>query len=122
MISITEGQMVIVAILAASSSIIVALIAFFGGRGSVAAQLQGQLNESFKNLTADLQDERVTLRKAWADERQLRLELESRLAGLEQHVRSLENVLRREGISVPPRRLVEPIVMLDANLKDTLHG
>lgn len=87
--------------------VVVGLISFFGGRGSVQAQIQTALNNTFQNLVDQLQEERK-------DERQQILEMRGAIRAWEQHLISLENILRREGIDIPPRPVVATVFVLDS--------
>lgn len=104
--AVTAGQAVILAVIGVMGSVLVALIGFFGGRGSVSAQLQGQLNASFKALTDKLVKERE------ADEKEM-ASLRGEVRQLDQHIRSLEELLRRSGIEVPPRPAVATVFVLE---------
>lgn len=71
------------------STVMVGIIAYFGGKNNAAAVMQASINSGFKIL---------------ADEQKNRnLELVGRVANLEQYVHSLENALRNAGIELPPR-------------------
>ena len=92
-------------------TIIVGMLSFFGGRGSVQAQIQGSLNESFKILTEQLRQERTR-------DRVEILQLRGEVRGLEQHISSLETILRANGMEIPKRPLTAPVFVLDSNDKE----
>lgn len=93
---------------------ITGMIAFFGGKGSAAAQMQNSLNEGFRALSTAMQAEH--------NECLARVKkLESELAGLRQHVASLEGILRDNGIQVPRAPLVAPIFILDSDGTNDRH-
>ncbi len=77
-------------------AVIVGIISFFGGRGTSEAAVQNAINSGFKDLTAALQKERE-------ENHTLIDELTGRVANLEQHMLSLEALLRDNGIPVPRR-------------------
>lgn len=91
----------------AVASIITGVIAYFGGRGASIAAVQTALNASFKELVDTLQQERAADRKRM-------LEIEGRCNGLEQHIVSLERILRGAGIEVPPRPLTQTVFVFDS--------
>ena len=92
--------------------VIVGFIGFFGGRGSVQAQLQGQLNASMKMYIEELKAERV------ADEKRI-LNLEARSAALEQYNLSLARILRDADIPVPPPPKTETVFVLAPQMPST---
>lgn len=85
--------------------VIVGFIGFFGGRGSVQAQLQAQLNDTMKMVIAEL--------KAEIDNLQGHIRaLEGRSASLEQYNISLARILRDANIEVPPPPKTETVFIL----------
>jgi len=101
------NQTIVAGILGVVSSVMIGLISFFGGRGSVQAQLQGQLNASMK-LHIDRQDEIL----ARNEERLQQMEVKVR--GLQQYNESLARILRDNDIPVPPPPVVAPVFILDS--------
>lgn len=111
---LVNNQTIIAGLIGLVGIIITGLLSFFGGRGSVQAQLQGQLNLSFKEFTDQLQEEHASDRSDIAGCRRRCGELEGQLRGLEQHLASLENLLRAHGISVPEAAKVATVFVLDS--------
>jgi TolA-binding protein len=87
------------------TSIITGILSYFGGRGSVAAQIQTALNNSFESLSERLEIDNVSLRRRVT-------ELEGNQRKMEQHISSLESLLRRNGIEVPSPPRIDTIVHL----------
>lgn len=85
--------------------VLVGFIGFFGGRGSVQAQLQAQLNDTMKMVVAELKGE---VEEARAHIRTL----ESRSAALEQYNISLARILRDADIPVPAPPKTETVFVL----------
>lgn len=106
-IQITIGQALLGVLITASSAVIVGLLSFFGGRGSVQAQLQGQLNASMKALI----DEQAELRKV--DQQTIR-DLNLQLRSQQIYISKLAKALIELGADVPPPPEVVPILMLDS--------
>lgn len=106
-VHMSVGEIVLGAIVSTFGAVIVGFTSYFGGRGSVQAQLQAQLNASFKDLTDQLQKERVT------DHAALGL-MRGDLTNLEQHILSLEDILRRAGLPIPPRPKVTTVFFFES--------
>lgn len=99
--NLTSGQQVLAAMISAMAVIIVGMLSFIGGRGSVSAQLQAQLNGSFKNFTDVLNADLAGTRADLANERMQRILMEGKLRELQQYVESLEVFLRSKGFDIP---------------------
>lgn len=106
-LDLSLGQTIVAGLTTASATVIVGLISFFGGRGSVQAQLQAQLNNSLKLHIDELKSERHT------DQNRIQ-DLEVKVRGLQQYNESLARVLRDNNIPVPPPPKVEPVFVLDS--------
>jgi len=81
--------MIWVGLIGAIATVIAGFLSYFGGKNSASAQLQDALNNGFRVLDEARKRENAELR--------------GRIASLEQHVFSLENILREKGIPIPAR-------------------
>lgn len=108
---LNPGQQVIAAMISAFAVLIVGMLSFIGGRGSVSAQLQAQLNSSFKNFTDVLNADLAGTRADLANERMQRILMEGRLRELQQYVESLEMFLRSKGFDVPEHMIPNMTVL-----------
>lgn len=106
-VSFSLSEAVVIAVIATAGTILTALIAFFGGRGSVQAQLQGQLNDTMelvvKNLEKRLEDSDTLIRD-------MRVEIRS----LQAYNIALARILRENNIPVPQPQTVAPVFVLDS--------
>lgn len=94
-------------IVAVITTCITAVVAFFGGKGSAAAQFQTALNTGFASLSVELRKDK--------DDCEARCQkLEGEIAALRQHMYSLEGILRRHGIDVPKLPPVATVFVLDS--------
>jgi hypothetical protein len=78
------------------------------------ASAQEKLNDAFAKYTEQLQEDR-------GQDRKRILECEGRCAALEQWAISLERLLRKHGIDVPPRPSPAAIVHLQARTGEAPH-
>lgn len=85
----SSTSMVWVALIGALATIVTGFLAYFGGKNSASAQLQDALNKGFQAINDARKAENAELR--------------GRIAALEQHVFSLENILRDNGHPIPSR-------------------
>lgn len=92
--------------------VIVGFISFFGGRGSVQAQLQAQLNDTMKIVIGELKTE-------LEDSKGQICAVEARSAALEQYNISLSRILRDAGIPVPPPPKTETVFVLAPQMPST---
>jgi hypothetical protein len=83
------------AVVAALATIATGIIAFFGGKNSATALIQQSINQGFSTLASANHDEIIQLR--------------GEIQGLKQYIRSLENVLRAQGLELPEHRMVEVV-------------
>lgn len=104
-------ESVINAGLAFAGAVLVGLISFFGGRGSVQAQLQGQLNNSFQLYIKQLEKERE-------DDTKKLLDLQTKIGELWAYNRKLAAALRESGQKVPEPPNVEPIFIITPSMAD----
>lgn len=102
------GHDITVAVIGGAAAIIAAVIAFFAGKQSVLAQVTTSVTNGFEKLTQQLQEERDR------DHKEL-LDLRGRIAQLEQHVLSLEAILRQKGIDIPTMLPVGVISIVPAS-------
>lgn len=101
------AAIIIVAILALLGTVISGFLGFAQGRGASIAAVQASLNASFGALVTELQEERK-------NDRRRMLDIEGRCNGMEQHIASLEQILRDNGIEVPRRPQVHTVFVLDS--------
>lgn len=106
---LSAQQQLLVAVIAAFASVVASVVAYFGGRGSIASQLQGQINASFELLASQLNDQhdRDVTRMA---------QMEGHISALEQYQLSLERILRDAGIPIPTRPIAATVFVLAANI------
>ncbi len=102
---LSGGQVVISALIGGVATVLGSILAYSAGKGTSIAAIQNSLNASFEKLVQELQEERKR-------DRQRLLDLEAQCNGLSQHIESLEGILRRHGIEIPRRPLVQPVFML----------
>lgn len=102
---LSSGQQIVVAMVAAFGSVVVAILTYLGGRTSAFAQMQNSMTTAFQALTNELQEEREL------DRRRI-LHLEGEVAQLQQWALSLEDLLRRNNIPIPERKPVGTVVMI----------
>jgi hypothetical protein len=112
-IQLTLSQTVVASLVGAFGTIVVGAVTFFGGRGSVTAQLQSAMTIATKELFETYRLERIEDHKTIISLKTEVLTLTGTVAGLDQHVRSLESLLRTHGIKVPKRPITQTVFVLD---------
>lgn len=112
---VADGAMPYVAGLFAS--VMAAVIAYFGGKGSAQAALQNSLNEAVRDILHEREDQRK-------EDHDKVTELIGHVRQLEQWAISLENILREQNIPIPPRPLMKAVFVLEANMtpEEKKHG
>lgn len=131
---INFGQKVIITILGGLGVFTAALLTWLASRGKIKIEQGSSVVTQYETLVRDLQEERQAMhserlafiaeRKSWIDER---AEMRSRMVncegkqrGMEQYMYSLEALLREQGISIPMKRKVETVILLEADCDN--HG
>lgn len=95
---------VVVAIVGGIAAMATAVVAFFGGKGSAAAQLQASLNDTARLLLEKSQaDTKRCEEKLAAQDRKIEQQ-NGEIANLQQQVLSFMEILRRAGHDVPKYR------------------
>lgn len=87
---------------------IISVLGFFGVRFTATAPLQMAMNDAFRSVTAELQQERAQLivriselERKTADQEMIILQKDGEIRGLKQSRDSLLALLRRSGIQIP---------------------
>lgn len=118
-LGMNQGQQVLAAFITSVGLVIAGLVAVLGRRVSTRAEdkkadadVTTAVASAWATYGEQLALDRAADRKRIAD-------LEGRVASMEQHIASLENLLRKHGIDIPHRMPVEPYLMLDSSKNDT---
>lgn len=123
------GQKLILAVLVPMATLLVGWLTWLSTRGKNRIDAGKVAHDAAINIINELQEERDLIRKErmefhqervnWnnerADFRKRVMECEAQMRGLEQYVYSLENELRRNGINIPKRDQVKPIIVIESS-------